>query len=71
VVGFWLPIPNKLSNNFEAIGGTVIGTGAMKLASFSWTLYLEGNNVIKVKTKCRDETSTTPKVTSLPYLSAL
>ena len=40
-VGFWLPSPNKFSNSFEAIGGTVMGTGAMKFTSFSWTLYLE------------------------------
>jgi hypothetical protein len=46
-----LPIPNKFSNNFEAIGGIAIGTGAMKLASFSWTLYLKENHIKEVNTK--------------------
>lgn len=38
---FWFPSPNKFSNNFGAIGGRSIGIGAMKLAIFSWTWYLE------------------------------
>lgn len=48
---FWFPIPNKFSNNFGAIGGRFIGTGAMKLTIFSWTLYLnldiKGNQPIR------------------------
>jgi hypothetical protein len=34
-VDFWLPAPNKFSNNFGAIAGRAIGTGAMKLVIFS------------------------------------
>jgi len=32
---FRFPIPNKFSNNFVAIGGRFIGTGAMKFTIFS------------------------------------